>query len=88
MHACSQVVAGKGVKIAEGAGAARHGRTDLGNSSAVFAKLAAEQAAAAGAAGGDGKKVARELKKKAAAGPGGGGAQDGSRKKGVVAFKL
>ncbi|KAG2445425.1 hypothetical protein HXX76_000046 [Chlamydomonas incerta] len=55
----SKVVAGKGVKVAEGAGAAKHGRTDVGNSSAVFAKLAAEQAAAA--AGGAKAKVPREL---------------------------
>ncbi|GIL47167.1 hypothetical protein Vafri_4051, partial [Volvox africanus] len=78
----SKVVAGKGVKVAAGAGAGRHGRTDLGNSSAVFAKLAAEQAAAAN--GGGAIKVARDLKKKKGAG---GGQQEGG-KKGAAALKL
>ncbi|PNW79886.1 hypothetical protein CHLRE_08g370601v5 [Chlamydomonas reinhardtii] len=74
----SKVVAGKGVKVAEGAGAAKHGRTDVGNSSAVFAKLAAEQAAAAAGGGAKTKKVPRDL-----AAVGGEGAR-----KGAVSLKL
>ncbi|GFR43851.1 hypothetical protein Agub_g4977, partial [Astrephomene gubernaculifera] len=54
----SKVVSGKGVKVVEGAGAARHGRTDLGNTSAVFAKLAAEQKQQAAAGGAAVEKVA------------------------------
>lgn len=72
------MVAGKGVKVAEGAGAAKHGRTDVGNSSAVFAKLAAEQAAAAAGGGAKTKKVPRDL-----AAVGGEGAR-----KGAVSLKL
>ncbi|KXZ52900.1 hypothetical protein GPECTOR_8g28 [Gonium pectorale] len=78
----SKVVSGKGVKVAEGAGASKHGRADVGNSSAVFAKLAAEQAAAAAGGGGGGAKLSRELKK-----AGGSGGQEGA-KKGGAAFKL
>ncbi|KAG2498501.1 hypothetical protein HYH03_003752 [Edaphochlamys debaryana] len=76
----AKVVASKGVKVAEGAGSKTYGRTDVGTSSAVFAKLAAEQAAAA--AGGGAAKVARELKKAK------GGSGEEGRKGGAAAYRL
>lgn len=76
-HLVLQVVAGKGVKVAAGAGAAKHGRTDMGTSGAVFAKLAAEQAAAA--SGVVVVKPGRELRQ---------AKQEGGARKGAAALKL
>ncbi|PNH06542.1 putative 6-phosphogluconolactonase 4, chloroplastic [Tetrabaena socialis] len=78
-----QVVSGKGVRVAEGAGSKRHGRTDVGSSSAVFAKLAAEQAAAAAGGGLKAPKVGRELQQS----KGAAGGAEGPRK-GAAALKL
>lgn len=74
-------MASKQVKVAEGAGSAKHGRADVRNSSGVFAKLAAEQLAAAAAkAKGDagGGKQARALQQ----------AQGTKPTAGATAFKL